>query len=123
MALDILIVDDSAASRKAVQRVLKQSGIPIGRMYEAGDGSEVLEVLRNHPVSLILSDRNMPGMDGFGLLAAVQAEPAWKDIPVIMMTVEADQVQANQAVQLGAAGWVRKPFTAEQIREKLRAFF
>jgi two-component system chemotaxis response regulator CheY len=119
MALDVLIVDDSAAIRKILQRVLVQADVSLGKVFEAGDGQEALGVLQKQPVGLILSDINMPNMDGLQFLAEVKANPAWKDLPVVMVTTEGSQNKVLEAVQRGAAGYVKKPFTAEQIKEKL----
>ena len=119
MALDILIVDDSAAIRKILQRVLRQTDLPIGQVFEAGDGQEALDRLKEQPVGLILSDINMPKMDGLQLLASLKDVESVKKVPIIMITTEGGQGKVMEAVQLGAAGYVRKPFTAEQIKEKL----
>lgn len=119
MALDVLIVDDSAAIRKILQRVLRQSDLPVGAIVEAGDGVEALEALKQHNVGLILSDINMPNMDGLQLLSTIRAEPAWREVPILMITTEGSQNKVLEAVNLGASGYVRKPFTAEQIKEKL----
>lgn len=119
MAVDVLIVDDSAAIRKILQRVLMQAEVPLGQVYEAGDGLEAIEKLKTGNVNLILSDINMPNMDGLQLLAQIKANAAWSNMPVIMITTEGSQTKVMEAVQLGAAGYVRKPFTAEQIKEKL----
>jgi two-component system chemotaxis response regulator CheY len=116
---DILVVDDSAAIRKILQRVLRQTGMAMGDLLEAGDGCEALETLKNRRVGLVLSDINMPKMDGLQLLAALKNEPAWRDIPVVMITTEGGETKVAEAVKLGAAGYVRKPFTADQIKEKL----
>jgi two-component system chemotaxis response regulator CheY len=72
-----------------------------------------------HTVGLILSDINMPNMDGLQFLSAVKAQLATKNVPVIMITTEGSSTKVMEAVSLGAAGYVRKPFTAEQIKEKL----
>jgi two-component system, chemotaxis family, chemotaxis protein CheY len=119
MEPDILIVDDSAAIRKILQRVLRQTGMVIRTIFEAGDGQEALEVLRNRPVGLVLSDINMPKMDGLQLLAAIKETPEWRQLPVVMITTEGGEARVGEAVRLGAAGYVRKPFTADQIKEKL----
>lgn len=119
MALDVLIVDDSAAIRKILQRVLVQADVPLGKVHEAGDGLEALQKLKAESVGLILSDINMPNMDGLQLLSAVKAEDSLKQIPVIMVTTEGSSTKVMEAVSLGASGYVRKPFTAEQIKEKL----
>jgi len=119
MALDVLIVDDSAAIRKILQRVLAQAEIPIGKIYEAGDGVEALAAMKANNVGLILSDINMPNMDGIQFLTELKANAQWSSVPVVMITTEGSQQKVMEAVQLGAAGYVRKPFTAEQIKEKL----
>jgi two-component system chemotaxis response regulator CheY len=117
--LDVLIVDDSAAIRKILQRVLRQTDLPLGEIHEAGDGAEALEVLKTRSFGLVLSDINMPQMDGLQLLARVKEMPHMKSVPVLMITTEGGQGKVMEAVQLGATGYVRKPFTAEQIKEKL----
>jgi two-component system, chemotaxis family, chemotaxis protein CheY len=119
MALDVMIVDDSAAIRKILQRVLIQADVPLGKVVEAGDGAEALEKLKTATVGLILSDINMPNMDGLQLLGALKAQQETRGIPIIMVTTEGSSTKVMEAVQLGAAGYVRKPFTAEQIKEKL----
>lgn len=122
MEADVLVVDDSAAIRKILQRVLRQTGMAIGNIFEAGDGEEALVVLGSQKIGLVLSDINMPKMDGIQLLAAMKAAPAWHGIPVVMVTTEGGEAKVGEAVRLGAAGYVRKPFTADQIKEKLAGF-
>jgi len=117
--LDVLIVDDSAAIRKILQRVLRQTEIPIGTVYEAGDGVEALETMRRQTIGLVLSDINMPNMDGLEFLTKMRAEAIWNAIPVLMVSTEGTQAKVLEAVERGASGYVRKPFTAEQIKEKL----
>ena len=117
--MDVLIVDDSAAIRKILQRVLRQAEVPLGEVYEAGDGVEALEMLKSKQVGLILSDINMPNMDGLELLSKVRAEHAWDKVPIVMVSTEGTQAKVLEAVERGASGYVRKPFTADQIKEKL----
>lgn len=119
MAMDVLIVDDSAAIRKILQRVLRQTEMPIGNIHEAGDGVEALAMLSANKVGLVLSDINMPNMDGLEFLSKLKSDEANKDLPVIMITTEGNQNKVMEAVNLGASGYVRKPFTTEQIKEKL----
>ncbi|MCC6394633.1 MAG: response regulator, partial [Bryobacterales bacterium] len=117
MPVDILIVDDSAAIRKILQRVLRQAELSVGEVIEAGDGVEALEALKNRKVGLILSDINMPNMDGLQLLTQIRASHEHKNVPVLMITTEGSQNKVLEAVTLGASGYVRKPFTADQIKE------
>jgi two-component system, chemotaxis family, chemotaxis protein CheY len=121
MALDILIVDDSAAIRKILQRVLVQAEVAVGKVHEAADGEEALIKLEEGggKVGLIFSDINMPKMDGIELLGRVRAQAAYREVPFIVITTEGSQQRVLQAIELGANGYVRKPFTPEQIKEKL----
>ena len=123
MPLDLLIVDDSAAIRKILERVLRQAAIPIGDVYQAGDGIEAIESLKAQNIGMILADINMPNMDGLELLENIKSSAQWESIPVIMVTTESSQTKVMKAVELGAAGYIRKPFTAEQIKAKLEGFF
>lgn len=119
MDLNVLIVDDSAAIRKILIRALAQTNLPIKQIYEAGDGVEALKILGTTQVRLILSDINMPNMDGLQLLKQLHEIPDWKQLSVVMITTEGSQAKVLEAVELGAKGYLRKPFTAEQIKEKV----
>jgi two-component system, chemotaxis family, chemotaxis protein CheY len=121
MALNILVVDDSTAIRKILIRVLRQTALAIGEIFEARDGLEALDIVRNHPLNLILSDINMPNLDGLGLLAELKGNAQWRDLPVVMITTEGGEEKVSQAIKLGSAAYIRKPFTAEQIQEKIGA--
>ena len=121
MDLNVLIVDDSAAIRKILVRVLSQTDLPIKQVFEAADGSEALKIVESNEVSLILSDINMPNVDGLELLTQLRLSPKWNDLSVVMITTEGSQSKVMEAVQLGAKGYVRKPFTADQIKEKVLA--
>jgi two-component system chemotaxis response regulator CheY len=121
MESSVLVVDDSMAIRKILQRALRQTGMSIKAIYEAGDGHEALTQLGKEKVDLILSDINMPGMDGLQLLASLKASAQWRHIPVVMITTEGGAANVGEAVRLGAAGYLRKPFTSDQIKEKLES--
>jgi len=123
MPLDVLIVDDSAAIRKILQRVLTQTNLPLGKVLEAADGREALDAMAQAKVDLILSDINMPNMDGLQFLSELKSNDQWKGIPVLMISTEGSQAKVMEAVQLGARGFVRKPFTPDQIKEKLASIF
>jgi two-component system chemotaxis response regulator CheY len=116
-----LIVDDSSAIRKILVRVLSQTDLPIKHVHEASDGAEALKIVAANDISLILSDINMPNVDGLELLTKLRSTPKWKDLSVVMITTEGSQAKVMEAVQLGAKGYVRKPFTADQIKEKVLA--
>src|SRR5262249_2608900 len=88
MGSDILVVGDSGDIRKILKRVLRQTGMAINTIHEAGDGEEALEILKLHKPALVLTDINMPKMDGLQLLAVVKGSESWRDIPVVMITTE-----------------------------------
>jgi two-component system, chemotaxis family, chemotaxis protein CheY len=121
--INVLIVDDSAAIRKILIRVLSQADLPWGDIHEASDGQEALNDLKSFEAALILSDINMPNMDGLQFLTHLRADSRWKQVPVIMISTEGNQAKVLEAVQLGANGYVRKPFTTDQIKEKVLSCF
>jgi two-component system chemotaxis response regulator CheY len=114
-----LIVDDSSVMRKIVERALRQAGLETLVVHEAGSGTEALEVLKAQPVDLILSDINMPAMDGLEFLRQIRAQNLAVGVPVVMITTESSEEHVRQAIQAGARGYIRKPFTAEQVKERV----
>ena len=101
--------------------MLTQTDVAINRVLEAGDGKEALELLEKEKINLVLTDINMPNMDGLQFLTEIRANEEWKNLPVLIITTEGSQSKVMEAAHLGASGYVRKPFTAEQIKEKLAA--
>ena len=114
-----LIVDDSSVMRKIVERALRQALPDLLVVYEAGSGIEGLEVLRARQVNLILSDINMPAMDGLEFLRQIRAQNLALGVPVLMITTESSEEHVKQAILAGAQGYIRKPFTAEQVKERV----
>ena len=110
MDFNILIVDDSPAMRRVVRRVMDISGVDVGKYMEAGNGLEALVVLRSDWVDLIMTDINMPEMDGEQLLIAVRADPMLAEIPVLVVSTDQSDARAKQMISLGANGYVSKPF-------------
>jgi two-component system chemotaxis response regulator CheY len=117
--MQILIVDDSSVMRKIVERSLRQAGIEPLVVLEAGSGTEGLEVLRSKSVQLILSDINMPSMDGLEFLRQMRAQGLAEGVPVVMITTESSEEHVKAAILNGAQGYIRKPFTAEQVKERV----
>ena len=115
----VLIVDDSSVMRKIVGRSLRQAGLEMEQVLEASNGSEALTVAREHPLDLILSDINMPMMDGLEFVRQLRTIEAAQDIPVVMITTEAGEAHVVQALSSGASGYIRKPFTPDQIKERV----
>jgi two-component system chemotaxis response regulator CheY len=114
-----LIVDDSSVMRKIVERALRQAGLDPLVVHEASSGTEGLEVLKAKQVDLILSDINMPSMDGLEFLRQIRAQQLAPGVPVVMITTESSEDHVKAAIQAGAQGYIRKPFTAEQVKERV----
>jgi two-component system chemotaxis response regulator CheY len=114
-----LIVDDSSVMRKIVERALRQAGLDQLLVHEAGSGTEGLELLKTKPVDLILSDINMPAMDGLEFVRQIRGQNLAPGVPVVMITTESSEEHVKQAIQAGAQGYIRKPFTAEQVKERV----
>ncbi len=114
---DVLIVDDSSTMRKIITRSLRQAGFVVNEIYEAGDGIEGLNALAANKVDLILSDINMPNMDGLEFVKSVRGKGI--QIPIVMITTEGGEDVISEALASGANGSIRKPFTPEQLEEKL----
>ena len=118
MAIKVLLVDDSAVMRKVLTRALRQAGLDVGDILEAGDGSEAIGVLENDSsVDLILCDWNMPNMNGPDFVAAARAKGY--EMPIVMVTTEAGYERVQQALDAGANGFVTKPFTPDKLGEAL----
>ncbi len=112
-----LIVDDSSVMRKIVERSLRQAGIDLDKVVEASNGAEALVALQNNTVDLILCDINMPVMDGLEFVRQVHTVENAKGVPIVMITTEGSESHVVQALTAGARGYIRKPFTADQVRE------
>jgi len=117
MAKRVLVIDDSSTMRKIVSRALRQAGLDFDEILEAGDGQEALNLLENENVDLILSDINMPNMDGIEFLRQKREIDGIKNIPVVMITTEGGADIIGEAKELGAAGNIKKPFTPDKINE------
>jgi len=112
-----LIVDDSSVMRKIVERSLRQAGIDLEKVVEAGNGAEALAALRQNKVDLILCDINMPVMDGLEFVRQMGTVENAKGVPVVMITTEGSESHVVQALSSGARGYIRKPFTPDQVKE------
>lgn len=119
MAYNVLIVDDSPAMRSFVRRVLELSGIPVGQCVEAGDGKQALELLREQWVDVVLTDLNMPTMDGEQFVRHMEADESLRSIPVLVVSTDRTDQRVQQMLTLGAKGYVTKPFLPETLREEL----
>jgi len=119
MAYNVLIVDDSPAMRSFVRRVLDLSGLAIGRCLEAGNGLEALDRLREEWVDVVLTDLNMPAMDGESLVRRMGADDCLRSIPLLVVSTDRTEGRVRQMLELGARGYVTKPFLPETLREEI----
>ncbi len=115
----VLIVDDSSVMRKIVMRALQQAELQFSVVLEAADGAEAMRHLRRCRVDLILTDISMPVMDGLEFLRQMQAQQLAPGVPVVMITTEGSEHHVRQAIAAGARGYIRKPFTPEQVRQRV----
>ncbi|MBF0271200.1 MAG: response regulator [Magnetococcales bacterium] len=120
----VLIVDDSSVMRKIVARGLRQAGFKITDILEAGDGQQGMDLLKTDTnFKLILSDWNMPIMDGLNFVKSVRSgPPAIKNIPIVMVTTEGGEAKVGAAMEAGANGHIKKPFTPETLQVELERF-
>lgn len=119
MAFNVLIVDDSPAMRLVIQKILMASGFNAGQIFQASNGREALAVLEAEWLDLVLSDYNMPGMNGMELIEEMKQNEMMKAIPVVMITTEGSQQRIREFKEKGAAGYIKKPFTPEEIKQTL----
>jgi two-component system, chemotaxis family, chemotaxis protein CheY len=119
MAYNILIVDDSPAMRRVVKRVVEICGVEVGNYLEAGNGIEALAQLRTQWVDLIMTDINMPEMDGEELLLEVRKDPNLASIPLLVVSTDRSGARIKQMLDLGADGYVSKPFLPAVLSEEM----
>jgi two-component system chemotaxis response regulator CheY len=116
-----LVVDDFSTMRRIVRNLLKE--LSITNVEEAEDGAVALQKLKNDKFDFVVSDWNMPNMDGLTLLQSVRSDPALRTLPFLMITAEAKKENIIAAAQAGASGYIVKPFTAGTLGEKLNKIF
>ncbi len=119
--MKILIVDDFSTMRRIIKNLLRDLGF--NDTTEADDGQTALPLLKSGKFDFLVTDWNMPGMDGLTLLKTVRADENLKDLPVLMVTAEAKREQIVEAAQAGVNGYVVKPFTAVTLKEKIEKIF
>jgi len=119
--MKILIVDDFSTMRRIIKNLLRELGF--SNTAEADDGSTALPMLKGGGFDFLITDWNMPNMEGIALLRVVRADPMLKSLPVLMVTAEAKRDQIVEAAQAGVNGYIVKPFTAETLKEKIDKIF
>lgn len=115
MALNVLIVDDSAVVRAMIAKTLRLAGVPLAEVHEAGNGQEGLDILESHWVDLVFADINMPVMNGEEMIRRIRANPIWADLPLIIISTEGSETRINGLLDANAR-FVHKPFTPTRVR-------
>lgn len=119
MALNIMIVDDSPLMRAFIRKVVGLTGLDVAQFREASDGEDALRGLRTHGVDLVLTDINMPRMNGEELVRRMENDESLRNIPVIVVSTDSSCNRVEQMLALGARGYVSKPFRPEQLRDEV----
>jgi len=117
MALNIMIVDDSPVMRVFLRKVVQLTGLPVGEFFEAGDGEAALELLKGNWIDLVLTDINMPRMNGEEFVRELEGDEVLRDIPVIVVSTDSTRERIDQMLNLGARGYIAKPFFPETLRD------
>lgn len=117
---NVLIVDDSATTRKMVRRTLELAGLDTNEVYEASNGIEALSILYDHEVAVMMVDINMPTMNGIQLLNRMKENDRLRHIPFVIASTEGSRQRIEELKRSGAFGYVRKPFKPEQLRDVLK---
>ena len=120
MALNVLLVDDSETVRSVIAKTLALAEVPVNAVHHASHGREALEVLQNNWIDLVFSDINMPEMGGIELIAAMKQDPAYAEIPVVVVSTEGSTTRIAELRAQGIKAYLRKPFTPEQLREAVQ---
>lgn len=118
MLSKVLVVDDESVTRRVVVHALKAISVEV---FDAADGSQALALASEHAFSLALVDINLPDIDGFGLIRALQEIPHMQNVPMVVFTARSDPGDDQQARQVGAAGFLYKPFSTQELRELVMA--
>jgi len=120
MAVNVLIVDDSAVMRAMILKTLNMTGLPLGEVYQAGNGQEGLDALDQHWIDLAVVDINMPVMNGEEMIDRMRENPDTKDVRVVVISTEGSETRIKRLQQKGAS-FIQKPFTPEIIRDAVVA--
>lgn len=119
MSFNILVVDDSSSIRAIVKKIIRVSGFNVGELWDASDGLVALSILEKQQVDLVLTDINMPNMNGMELIARMSKNDRMSTIPVVVVSTEGSDKKMHEAISMGAMGYVKKPFMPEDIKQTL----
>ena len=117
MSYSILIVDDSLPMRSVIKKTFKAAGYGNAEFHEAADGKQAIELMENGWIDIVLTDYNMPVMNGLEFIKTIKSKELLKDIPVVVVSTEGNETKIKEFMDSGAAGYITKPFTPETIRD------
>ena len=117
MALNILVVDDSATVRAVIAKTFEVAGVEVGELYQAENGKEALDILADNWIDIVFADINMPVMGGIEMVEKMNDEGLLETIPVVIVSTEGSSTRIEQLKAIGVSAYVRKPFTPEIIRK------
>ena len=120
MAYTVLVVDDSRTVQKMMTKTLEMSGVPLNELQTAANGKEALDVMQDHWVDLVLTDINMPEMDGIELIRHMSDDGLMDSVPVIVVSTEGSEERIQELKERGISGYIRKPFTPEAIKDAVQ---
>ena len=123
MTKTVLIVDGSPVMRRVVERSLRLAGLELMRVLDAADAAEALALAQQHRLDLVLTDLNLSAMDGLDLMRNLRQNDVTRDVPIVVITSQAGESYVMEALALGARGYIRKPFTADQVKEYIAPLF
>jgi len=119
MSYSILIVDDSLPMRSVIKRTLKAAGYGKSEMLEAANGQEAIDIMEKSWIDIVITDYNMPMMDGLAFIKTIKSAELSKDIPVVVISTAGNESKIKEFMDCGATGYITKPFSAEEIRDLL----
>ena len=119
MSFNVLVVDDSSSIRAIIKKIIKVSGFDVGELWDASDGLAALSILNEQWVDIVLTDINMPRMNGMELISRMNKDELLASIPVVVVSTEGSEKKMNEAMAMGAVGYVKKPFVPEDIKRTL----
>lgn len=119
MAFSLMIVDDSAAMRAFILRVIELTGLEVGTCLQAANGQEALDLLRSNWIDMVLTDINMPVMNGEEFVRCMEQDEFLRSIPVLVVSTDGSEHRVERMMALGAKGYVKKPFSPEVLRSSM----
>ncbi len=121
MSCNVLIVDDSLSMRSVIRKIITLSKFDVAAFHEAANGKEALDVLASSWVDVVITDINMPEMNGIELMQELRKDDLYRNIPVVVVTTEANRERIAEAARLGAKGFLKKPFLPEELKKVLQS--